>query len=266
MNNTTSRSIGLLRIFLFLLVFVLGCYPAPKVPIDTLRYDAPTVDHRLLFVYLPGNGDPLTAFEKNGLVQALRTRNLQADVIAVNAHLGYYMNGSIFIRLKQDVIDPAKARGYRQIWFVGNSLGGYGSLSYTLQYPHDITGVILLGPFLGEKKTIREISDAGGLQRWEPGDIPRKSKEDWEKYLWKWIKDADQHQCFRDKTGNGEVRDNCPGWIYLGYGKHDRFSYGQSFMAQYLPSGQVFEIDGGHDWQTWTKLWNLILDRIVIFQ
>ncbi|MGE5173202.1 MAG: hypothetical protein ACM3MD_05175 [Betaproteobacteria bacterium] len=51
-------------------------------------------------------------------------------MIVVNAHMGYYLNGTVFTRLKEDVIEPAKARGYDQIWLVGNSLGGYGSISY----------------------------------------------------------------------------------------------------------------------------------------
>ncbi len=255
MNSTTIGR--LLRIACSLSVLLLvGCYPAVKVPIDTLRYDAPGSRHRILFVYLPGNGDSLSAFGDNGLVQAVRSRNLPIDIIAVNAHVGYYINGTIFVRLKQDVIDPAKANGYTTIWLVGNSLGGYGSISYIRQYPGDITGIVLLGPFPGEKKIIREIAKAGGLRMWNPGDPPRDPREAWDRELWKWIRDEALQKCSSDKA------DRCPSRIYLGYGSGDRFSYGQSLMAQSLPPEHVFEIDGGHNWRTWKKLWNLILDRI----
>ena len=208
----------------------LGCYyPTPKVPLDTLRYDAPGGDHDQLIVFLPGNGDPLNAFDKNGIVTAVRSRNLPVDMIAVNAHLGYYMNGSVFTRLKADVIDPARARGYRRIWLVGNSLGGYGSISYARQYPQDIFGVVLLGPFLGDKKIIREIRDAGGLQKWDPGEIPQDSSETWEKQLWKWLKDGDQQKGFWNWVKScDEEGEDCPSRIYLGFGKRDRFSPGRN--------------------------------------
>ncbi len=264
MDDSLIRSGRLLRAFLlFFLVSVFGCYPAPKVPMDTLRYDAPAGGHQLLFVYLPGNGDSMRAFEKNGLLQAVRSRKLPADVIAVYAHIGYYENGSVLTRLKLDVIDPAKARGYRYIWLVGNSLGGYGSLHYELRYPHDITGVILFGPYLGGRQTIREITEAGGLQKWEPGSFPEKTQEGWEKDLWKGIKEAAERSCFDDRSRDVDVaRDNCPGPIYLGFGTHDRFSDEQRFLAQYLPAGHVFEIGGWHDWHTWKQLWDLILDEV----
>ena len=95
--------------------------------------------------------------------------------------IGYYMDGSVFQRLKLDVIEPAKAKGYKKIWLVGNSMGGYGSVSYVRQYPRDIAGIVLLGPFLGDKKIIQEIpGNCGGLQqwsRWTKQSIPGKVGE-----------------------------------------------------------------------------------------
>lgn len=253
-------------LFFALLLFILpafGCYPKTKIPIDTLRYDAPDGDRKVLFVFLPGNGDPPNTFDKKGLLQSLRSRNLPFDAVAVNAHLGYYMDGSIFTRLKEDVIDPARARGYTAIWLIGNSLGGYGSISYARQHPEDVSGVVMLGPYLGDKKIIQEIIDAGGLQFWDPGDIQNNSKENWEKQLWKWVKDGDQQKGFWHWVKNCDEGDqDCPPRIYLGYGKRDRFSAGQKLMAEILPQEHVFSIEGGHDWRTWKKLWNQILDKI----
>lgn len=248
--------------FLFLFSFS-GCYPRPKAPIDTLRYDSHG-DHQLLFVFLPGHGDSLDCFEKKGFVRAVRSREPAIDMITVNAHLGYYMEGTIVTRLKEDVIDPAKAVGYKGIWLIGNSLGGYGSILYARQHPGDIAGVVLLGPFLGERKTISEIAEAGGLHQWEPGEITDTSRKGGEKKLWKWLKDSGEQQNFWHwlKDCDGKSGD-CPSRIYLGYGKRDRFSYGQKLMAEVLPAENVFVIDGGHNWETWTSLWNLILDKMV---
>ena len=264
MFDIRPRFIMMLRqVPLLCVLLAFGCYPPPKAPLETLHYDLPAGDHRQLLIFLPGNGDALDTFDKEGLLAAVRSRNLPVDIVSVNAHIGYYMNGSIFTRLKEDVIDPAKARGYKRIWLLGNSLGGYGSLSYARQYPQDIAGVVLLGPFLGDKKIIREIKDAGGLQKWDPRDIPSGSREGWDKELWKWLKDEDQQKGFWHWVKNCDAEeDGCPSRIYLGYGKRDRFSPGQNLMAEILPAENVFAIDGGHNWSTWKKLWDLVLDRM----
>jgi pimeloyl-ACP methyl ester carboxylesterase len=261
MNTITiRRSVVTFYAPLLCIVLAFGCYPAAKIPIDTVCYEAPPGTHRQLFIFLPGNGDAPDAFAENGFVKAVRARKLPIDMIAVNAHLGYYMEGTVFTRLKEDVIDPARARGYTNIWLVGNSLGGYGSISYLRQYPQDITGIVLLGPYLGEKMVVHEIREAGGLQKWEPGEITN-SRDGWEKQLWKWLKDGRQQEIFWHWIKDCE-EEHTNARIYLGYGKNDRFSYGQALLADSLPPDHVFAIKGGHNWRTWTKLWNLILDQV----
>ncbi len=261
---STAQQVALLS----LLFFFSGCFPPrtvppTTVPIETLKYEtARTRDQRLLFVYLPGYGDPISAFQENGLVDAVRERGLATDIIAVNAHIGYYLDGSIFARLKEDVIEPAKTRGYDQIWLVGNSLGGYGALSYARDYPNDITGVVLLGPFLGRKDVVNEIKRSGGLSQWDPGmPEPNDREQYWEKHLWLWIKDRVQQERFWFWVRGCEVKMHCIPKVYLGYGLHDRYSYGQEFLASFMPPHNVIAIRGGHDWSTWKKLWNLFLDR-----
>ncbi len=246
----------------FFLLFVFACYPAPKAHLDIFRYDSQEGQQKHLFVFLPGNGDSPHTFWKEGLVQSVRARKLPVDMLAVDAHIGYYMEGTIFDRLKQDVIDPARARGYRRIWLIGNSLGGYGSISYARLHPLDITGVILLGPFLGDRKIIQEIRDAGGLAAWEPGELPQNGKENWEKQLWKWLKDGTQQKDFWLWVRDCDEENSWPARVYLGYGKRDRFAPGQKLMAESLPIQDVIEIDGGHNWSTWKRLWDLILDRL----
>lgn len=237
-----------LRAFLLLILSVCfnGCVHPLTVPIETERLSDEHLPHHLLFVYLPGNGDPPAAFERHGLAALVRERGIPADIIAVNALLGYYDNGTILDRLKQDVIDPAKSAGYDRIWLIGNSLGAYGSLSYTARYPADIAGVVLLGAYAGERGIIREIEQAGGLKAWEPGKIEKK---DWERQLWSWLKSYD-------------ARQPASAHIYLGFGRYDRFAYAQDLLATVLPPDRVAVIAGGHDWPTWKKLWGLLLSRI----
>ena len=226
-----------------------GCYPVAKIPIDAIHYDAKGAKtSRILIIFLPGSGDSITVFQKKDIIDAVRERGLPIDMIAVNAHVGYYMNWSLLTRLKEDVIDPARGSGYNHIWLVGDSMGAYGAISYAKQYPDDITGVVLLGPFLGNEELIAEIKQAGGLQAWRPGAVRENPREEWERGIWTWLGDS--------RLANRRYQG-----MYLGYGHNDRFSYAQDYLASLLPPEQVISIDGGHNWSTWEKIWGMLLDR-----
>jgi len=241
-----GRAPGFFLLLVILTVFPGGCARPLTVPIETARLYSSEQAHPVLLVYLPGNGDAADSLKRHGLVSLLHDRNISADILGVNAHLGYYQNGSIIERLKQDVIDPAKKRGYDRIWLVGNSLGAYGSLIYAARYPADISGVVLLGAYAGERGIIREIERAGGLRTWDPGTIETK---DWDRQLWSWLKQY-------------ESRNRSYPPLYLGYGRWDRFTYAQDFLATLLPGDRVVVVPGGHDWPTWKKAWGLLLDRM----
>ncbi len=73
-------------------------------------------------------------------------------------------------RLKADIINPAKAKGYEKFWLVGTSMGGLGALIHSRFYPEDAEGVFVISPFLGYDKIIGEIGSQGGLRQWEPGE------------------------------------------------------------------------------------------------
>jgi pimeloyl-ACP methyl ester carboxylesterase len=239
-----------------------GCYSETKVPIGA----GEAKDPRLLFVFLHGNGDRNSVFEKEGFIEAARAHGLSVDMISVDAHVGYYMNGTILTRLKEDVIDPARTKGYKRIWLVGNSLGGFGAITYAQKYPSEISGVVLLGPYLGDRPIISEIRHAGGLLQWEPGDVILKTREDAEKQIWIWLKKhSKQTQFYPGDMKRLKGQEDIPE-IYLGYGTKDRFTYAQDFLASLLPAEQVLAIDGGHDWSTWKKLWNQFLDRKIFGQ
>ncbi len=252
------------RIFTALLLALLmcGCYPPTKVPIDTIHYGAGDVKGpRLLFVFLHGNGDRNSVFDKEGFIGAVRARGFPVDIISVDSHVGYYMNRTILTRLKEDVIGPARASGYDHIWLIGNSLGGFGSLSYVREYPNDISGIVLLGPYVGDRPIIKEIRSAGGLLRWEPGNVLLKTREDDERQMWIWLKEHAQKGQLRADDKDCPKKQGCVPKIYLGYGTNDRLTYAQDLLASLLPPEQVIAIDGGHDWSTWKKLWDRFLDQ-----
>jgi pimeloyl-ACP methyl ester carboxylesterase len=166
-------------------------------------------------------------------------------MLAPEAHIGYYMAETLVPRLKEDVVEPAAAQGYERIWLVGISMGGLGALMYERVHPEDVTGVFVICPFLGYRKIIREVADAGGVRNWSPG--PYEPETDWQRMFWDWI-----------RTYSGDPQAWPP--IFLGYGRSDDFVQAQGLLAEVLPRGRVFEMDGGHDLPTMRQLWDLFLD------
>jgi pimeloyl-ACP methyl ester carboxylesterase len=201
--------------------------------------------NRIMLVMLPGANTRPQDLVQYGFVRALRERNLPIDVVAIEAHLGYYLERSLSRHLTRDIIAPARAKNYQRIWLMGISLGGMGALNYTREHLAEIEGVILLAPFLGTRGIIAEVVRAGGLARWQPRTI--KADDD-ERRLLAWIKTYPP------------VADALPK-IYLGYGKDDRFAAASKMLAERLPAARVVAIPGGHEWATWISLWQHLLDQ-----
>ncbi|MCE9639785.1 MAG: alpha/beta hydrolase [Betaproteobacteria bacterium] len=198
---------------------------------------------RPLLIMLPGAKARLQDLVQYGFVRAVRERGLVVDVIAVEAHLGYYLDGNLTRHLAHDIIAPVR-KNYPRIWLMGISLGGMGALQYARAHPTEIEGVILLAPFLGTRGMIAEVVRAGGLARWQPGAI---KADDEERQLLAWIKTYAPAPAYPE--------------IYLGYGQDDRFAAASELLAERLPAARVLAMAGGHDWATWINLWRHWLDQ-----
>jgi pimeloyl-ACP methyl ester carboxylesterase len=230
---------------LALLLCLAACVPASRVPIDTVYFErAEAVQQRTLVVFLPGRGSDARSFDVEGLVGALHRKSPGVDMVGVEAHLGYYMDRTLPKRLKEDVIEPARKRGYREIWLVGISMGGLGAILYDTAYPGDVTGLCLLAPYLGEGSLLEQISRAGGLANWQPGPG-----------------DANQEREIWQRLKSYAAQENNVGRVYLGFGTSDRFAATNRFFGNLLPAGQVVTAEGGHDWPTWRVLWDQTLER-----
>ena len=231
---------------LCLVTLSMGCTHAPptQVPMTTWLYAEQGKNNGNLIVLLPGINEQPTKYEQRGFIDDLRSRGLDVDLIAADAHFGYYNKRSVVDRLKVDVINPAKAKGYSKIWLVGFSLGGLGALLYAMEHPNDIEGMLTMAPYLGGADLIREIKDAGGPLNWQPGSL---SEDDGIRRLWAWLKSY---------YTDGE---NLPA-LYLGYGQQDRFAVADSLLAGLLPPERVYVIPGRHRWKTWKKIWEQALD------
>jgi len=232
---------------IMLVVFLSGCAMIAPAPMDVLTYENPNKDvaNQRLIVFLRGIGGSHHSFEEEGLVADVWACGLPFDMAAPNAHFGYYGDRNLIKRLKEDVIDPARARGCKQIWLVGFSMGGLGALLYLMERPQDIAGVYLISPFLGRQFFLEEIEAAGGVRQWEPG--PYKAEEDWQRMLWRWIKTT--------------IADNPNKIVYLGYGTDDPYKSGPQLLANILPPNRVYAIDGAHDYQTMKALWKIFLEN-----
>jgi pimeloyl-ACP methyl ester carboxylesterase len=200
--------------------------------------------HDTLIVFLPGYLSSPEDFDKENFIYSLRKAYPKSDSVAIDAGLGYYTKNMLPERLLEDVIKPGRKAGYARIWLVGISIGGSGALWYLTKYPETINGVLLLSPFLGDEKLIKEIETSGGLQSWEPKIPP--DADDYQRAQWLWLK---QHLA----PGN-----TLP-LLALGFGDQDRFYKENMLLARSLPIGRVFLIKGGHRWETWAALFTEFL-------
>jgi pimeloyl-ACP methyl ester carboxylesterase len=238
--------ISLKSLALFLVIIViLGCYT--NAPLKTLYYKTEEYSYqKKMVIFLRGRGGSHKDFASEGFINEIKTRKLPFDMAAPNAHLGYYIGETLVPRLKADIIEPAKAKGYETFWLVGVSMGGLGALMYTRQHPKDVEGVCLISPFLGYDKIIREIADAGGVREWDPGEYDMNN--DWQRMFWNWLK----------QYSDGEIQ--LPS-IYLGYGAVDTYATAQGLLRDILPSDHVFTTPGGHTPETMKKLWCIFLEK-----
>lgn len=233
-----------------------GCaaWREPTVPLRTIAVPmACATQADSLLVLLPGIGSDPQEFLDEGFVETVRETGLAADVLLVDAHRAYYDQRSIVDRLREDVVRPARARGYGRVWLAGVSLGGLGALLYAQASPPaaaEVDGLLLIAPYLGEWLTAQEIRTAGGLERW-PG--PATPDAAFDVLLWGWLK---------EQTDGGAGGRQQP--ILLGYGTDDRFAYGAEVLAKSLPASQVFTTPGGHDWPSWRALWRRMVPALPI--
>ena len=201
-----------------------------------------------LLVFLPGAYLQPEEFEREGFVNAVRERDLAADVMLVDADVSYFYDQTFIEHLQSDVLSPARASGYKTIWLVGISIGGFGALIHELAKPGTVDGIVALAPYLGRRPVGAEIQKAGGLRSWTAPEGPPPDDE-LDRKLWPWLQ----------QYANPKPAGHLPP-LYLGYGLADRFAANHRLLADALPAGRVFTTEGGHDWPQWSQLWRRVLE------
>lgn len=215
------------------------------MPTRTLPAACPT---DTLLVMLPGAYSDIDEFEnEGGYLTALRERRIAADVVLADAHMAYYFDKSIVDRLREDVMQPARAAGYRQVWIAGISLGGFGALLHEQMEPGQTAGLLVIAPYLGEKPLLSQIERAGSLARWQAPAGPQGQEA--EVRIWRWMQ---RHLA--------SPAPQPP--LYLAFATRDRMAQGHALLASALPPDRVFTTPGGHDWPEWRRLWLQALDTL----
>jgi pimeloyl-ACP methyl ester carboxylesterase len=230
-------------------VLLTGCLRllAAPLPMKSEAHPAPAAPARCLVVFLPGVGDRAYTFEREGFVEAMRRRGLSVDAVAADATVGYYLRGIEAPAIDRDVVAKALSRPYEQVWMVGVSMGGFGTLHYAASFPSRLDGVLVLAPHLGEETRLEQIRDAGGLDMWVPPPPERYHGRNYTEDTWRWLK--------------GVTVEGRPGpAVYVGYGETDLITGRPLLLTAALPESHVLHDSGGHSWGTWKRLWDRFLD------
>jgi pimeloyl-ACP methyl ester carboxylesterase len=211
---------------------------------DIIRYPSPIRPSDLpLLVMLPGFGIEPAEFAEHGFVEAAWDLAGPLDIIAARPGLDGYLEGTVAEEIERNIVAPERAKGRTRLWLLGISLGGMGALLHARAYPGVAEGLVLIAPFLGTPGIVAEISAAGGLAQWQPGNV---AERDGERQMLAWLKDFLAALPPRPA-------------LYLGYGRNDRFAKGHTLLGERLPEGRIALDEGGHDWATWTSLWRHLL-------
>ncbi|MCX7512320.1 alpha/beta fold hydrolase [Frateuria sp. STR12] len=244
MRRRQSSLLGLLTVLL-----LAACAAGGDVtrPVPQRFVPAPQPAHRLV-VMLPGRGDDRDSLARRGIAQLIQRQWPDADVILTGLTMPFYRQGHAVRRLRDEVIVPARARRYEQVWLAGISLGGMGALMYDRAYPGEIDGLLLISPYLGDKSIYREIQAAGGLSRWQPGPVQAFTPETYQRELWRYLQDWSGQP---DRTRS----------VWLAYGNRERFRDRIALLAGQLPPGHAFELAGLHDWTLWKPAARILLQH-----
>lgn len=221
---------------LLLLLGAAACLPPTVTPIRSVALEDRA--SASLVVLLPGRFDEAEDFARRRFPEIAREAGGSFDIVAVDAHLGYYREQTIAERLEEDVIAPARARGYARIWLAGISMGGLGALIVSELHPGSVDGVFLIAPYLGPDEGAEAVAAAGGLARWEPPSGPRDAL-DFPDRIWASAKDL--------------VASPRP--VVLAFGRDDKLAATHRVLAAALPEERVLELPGGHDWTPWQEAW-----------
>jgi pimeloyl-ACP methyl ester carboxylesterase len=225
-----------------------GCYfsQSPMRPIPALFARTSDARQHCLVVFLPGLLDGADSFLEHGMVRDLFASGAPCDAAIVDLGYRYYFGAQVADVLYEDVLHPALARGYDEVWVVGISLGGLGATLLARQHGEAIAGVMLLSPFLGIDPTMHEVASAG-LREWHPPHLSSTVDDTtFTAHVWAYLR------------GYVDDPDELPP-LYVGWAEGESRERMATTIADVLPSEHTAHVAGGHDWQAWTQLFRTLI-------
>ena len=181
-------------------------------------------------------------------IDALESQVEAGRCIVLITHIG-----SVADRIQREIVIPARANEYREIWLVGVSMGGLGAFFHERTFPGATDGLILLAPFLGDdRKLFADIDTAGGAVPWanaQPYRNVERNRATYQRDLWLFL----GRLPFRQASGQQ---------IWVAYGDRDRLLPGIKRLSAVLAPERVFRLPGGHTWDVWKIGFDEILKRI----
>jgi pimeloyl-ACP methyl ester carboxylesterase len=197
-----------------------------------------------LLVLLPPSLSSINDFYEQGFVDAVRQRQLPVDLLLADITAQHVLDNIVAATLYTEVLQPARAEGYRAIWLAGISMGGFSALHCAAQHAHHLAGLYLMAPYPGTGDVLAEIRAAGGAAAWCQQQTSALDERTW----WHWL-------------GQQSLRAQWTTPVYFGTGDADRFLSGQRLLADLLPEAHIHSVPGTHQWSTWKILWNDWLDH-----
>ena len=229
---------------------------SPIRPVPALaHYREAGVRQRCLVVVVPGLGDGSGVALEHDLPRRLEGAGARCDTVALDATYRYYFGTEIADVLYADVLLPAAARGYEEIWLVGISLGGLGAVLTARAHPELVDGLVLLSPFLGLDGARDDVLAAGGLAEWHPPEPmpPALVDQNFSMFVWAWLR------------GHVTDRASMPE-TYVGWARGERLETGARLLGDVLPEGHALSVEGTHGWTSWTALFDELARRARIGQ
>jgi pimeloyl-ACP methyl ester carboxylesterase len=197
-----------------------------------------------LLVLLPPSLSSIDDFDAQGFVAAVRQRQLPLDLLLADVTAQQVVDNTVVSTLLAEVLQPARAAGYRAIWLAGISMGAFAALHCAAHHANQLAGLYLLAPYPGTGDVLAEIRAAGGAARWYQGECSAQDERAW----WQWL-------------GRESAKAEWITPVYFGTGADDRFLNGQRLLADLLPEARVRMLPGRHQWPTWKALWDDWLDH-----
>ena len=197
-----------------------------------------------LLVLLPPSLSSIDDFYTQGFVDAVRQRQLSVDLLLADITAQHVLDNTVAATLYTEVLQPARADGYRAIWLAGISMGGFCALHCAARHANHLAGLYVIAPYPGTGDVLAEIRAAGGAATWCQQQPPTLGERTW----WQWL-------------GQESLKAEWTTPVYFGTGEADRFLNGQRLLADLLPDECIHLVPGGHQWSTWKTLWDDWLDH-----